>query len=109
MMRFERQELARYTPCGFANQEEIVHALAVVHAELILIHPFRECNGRCARLLAMLMGLQAGLPPLDFGGLSGRGKRGYITAIHAAMGSDYVPMTAVFSGVVRRSLRRYGR
>ena len=25
--------------------------------EIILIHPFREGNGRCARLLAMLMGL----------------------------------------------------
>lgn len=109
MTQFERRKLARHTPCRFATHEEIAHALAVVHAELILIHPFREGNGRCARLLALLMGLQAGLPPLDFGGLSGRGKRGYVAAIHAAMGSDYVPMTAVFSGVVRRSLRRYGR
>ena len=41
---------------------------AAVHAEPILIHPFREGNGRCARLLATLMGLQAGLPALDFGG-----------------------------------------
>jgi len=35
-------------------------ALAEVHAELILIHPFREGNGRLARLLALLMALQAG-------------------------------------------------
>ncbi len=109
MTKFERQELARHTPCRFATHEEIAHALAVVHAELILIHPFREGNGRCARLLTLLMGLQAGLPPLDFGGLSGKGKRSYIAAIHAAVGSDYAPMTAVFSDVVRRSLRRHGR
>ena len=109
MTQLERQELVRHTPCGYTNHDEIANALAVVHAELILIHPFREGNGRCARLLALLMGLQAGLPPLDFGGLSGKGKRNYIAAIHAAVGSDYAPMTAVFSDVVRRSLRRHGR
>ena len=73
------------------------------------IGPVREGNGRCARLLALLMGLQAGLPPLDFGGLSGRGNRTYIAAIHAAMGEDYIPMTAIFRDVVYRSLQRYGR
>lgn len=109
MMELERQALQRHTPCRFANHDEIASALAIVHAELILIHPFREGNGRCARVLALLMGLQAGLPPLDFGGLSGRGKRNYIAAIHAAVGSDYAPMTAIFRAVVCRTLRRYGR
>jgi len=47
--------------------EEVIKALAVVHTELVLIHPFRaEGNGRVARMLATLMALQAGLPPLDF-------------------------------------------
>ena len=109
MIELERQALANQTPCSFANHGEIARALAVVHAELILVHPFREGNARCARLLALLMGLQAGLPPLDFGGLSGGGKRNYIAAIHAAMGSDYSPMTANFRVAIRRSLRRYGR
>ncbi len=107
MTEFERQALQHHTPCHHANHDEIAHALAVVHAELILIHPFREGNGRCARILALLMGLQAGLPPLDFGGLSGRGKRNYIAAIHAALGGDYAPMTAIFRVVIRRTLRRY--
>ncbi len=109
MTHLEREVLTRHTPCRYSNHDEIANALAVVHAELILIHPFREGNGRSARLLALLMGLQAGLPPLDFGGLSGRGKRNYIAAIHAAVGSDYTPMTVIFRAVVRRSLRRYGR
>jgi fido (protein-threonine AMPylation protein) len=38
-------------------QKQNSTALAVVHAEFILIHPFREGNGRCGRLLAILMGL----------------------------------------------------
>lgn len=107
MIALERGTLARYTPCRHTDHDEIASALAVTHAELILIHPFREGNGRCTRLLALLMGLQAGLPPLDFGALSGKGKRHYIAAIHAAVGTDYAPMTAIFRAVVRRTLLRY--
>ncbi len=109
MTSLEREVLARHTPCRYTSHDEIASALAVVHAELILIHPFREGNGRSARLLALLMGLQAGLPPLDFGGLSRQGKRNYIAAIHAAVGSDYAPMTTIFRAAIRRSLRRFGQ
>ena len=63
-------------------------------------------NGRCSRLRAMLMGLQAGLPPLDFGGIRGDAQRRYIAAIQAAMHRDYAPITAVFRSVIARTLRR---
>lgn len=109
MGEFERRQLAQYTPCRFTAEPEITRALAVVHAELVLIHPFREGNGRCARLLALLMALQAGLPPLDFTGWTGRGGKDYIAAIHAAMAADYEPMRGLFSGVIRRSSGRFGR
>jgi len=109
MNEFERRDLAQYTPCRFGTESETARALAIVHAELVLIHPFREGNGRCARLLALLMGLQADLPPLDFGAWSGKGERGYIAAIHAAMGTDYEPMVRLFRGVIRRSYERYGK
>ena len=85
---------------------ELAHALAEVHAELILIHPFRDGNGRLARLLALMMGLQAGLPPFDFSPLLGTGRQAYIGGIHAAMGRDYAPMTAAFARVIERSRRR---
>src|ERR1700728_3261209 len=73
--------------------------------ELILIHPFRDGNGRCARLLAMLMGLQAGLPALDFGGIRGAKKREYIAAVHAALSRDYDPMAKIFREVIARTLK----
>jgi cell filamentation protein len=107
MYEFERRELARYTPCRIAAESEIARALAIVHAELVLIHPFREGNGRCARLLALLMAFQAGLPPLDFTGWAGRGGRDYIAGIHAAMAADYEPMSRLFSGVIGRSSGRF--
>lgn len=109
MMELERGPLRQFTPCRFTSLEEQAHALAVVHAELILIHPFREGNGRCARLLTTLMGLQAGLPVLNFGGIRGEEKQRYIGAVHAAVGREYGPMTAVFRRVIARTLRAQAR
>ncbi len=105
MLEFERGPLREYTPCRFDTAATQATALAVVHAELVLIHPFRDGNGRCARLLAMLMGLQAGLPALDFGGIRGAKKREYIAAVRAALGRDYQPMAQVFREVIARTLR----
>ena len=108
MQEFERGPLRQYTPCQFGSLDEQATALAIVHAELILIHPFREGNGRCARLLATLMGLQAGLPALDFGGIRGVKKQRYIAAIHAALSCDYELMARVFREVIAQTLRSAG-
>lgn len=105
MREFEQGPLRDYTPCRFDVIQEQEEALAVVHAELILIHPFREGNGRCARVLATLMALQTDLPPLDFSGIEGKEKRRYIAAIHAAMGRDYAPMKEVFRRLIAHSFR----
>jgi cell filamentation protein len=105
MRELERGTLRRHTPCRNADDSEVARAVAEVHAELILVHPFREGNGRLARLLALLMALQAGLPPLNFSPLTGRGKRAYIAGIHAAMDRNYLPLTALFLRVIERSRR----
>lgn len=109
MDAFENGPLRESTPCGVHTLEEITMALAVVHTELVLIHPFREGNGRVARLLSILMGLQAGLPPLDFSGILSRRKKDYIAAVQAGMGHDYKPMGKIFKSVIRRTLRVRGR
>lgn len=103
MTKLGRNELARYTPCVPSADGDVAQALAIVHAELIIIHPFREGNGRVARLLALLMALQAGLPPLDFSPLDGRGKQRYIAGIHAAVGNDYRLLTKMFGKVIDRT------
>jgi cell filamentation protein len=107
MAEFERKELTRLTPCNFASHEEVAEALAVVHTELMLIHPFREGNGRLGRLLSILMALQADLPPLDFSIVEGKKKAAYIEAVQAGMDRDYRPMTRVFSEVISRTLYLY--
>ena len=103
---FERDILAKYTPCNFNHREKIIEALAVTHCELVLIHPFREGNGRASRLLTTLMALQAGLPLLDFSGITGKQKQAYFQAVQAGLGRDYEPMINIFRKVVARSERR---
>jgi cell filamentation protein len=105
MMEFEKGPLREYTPCQFTVVDEIIRAVAVVHTELLLIHPFREGNGRVARLLAILMALQAGLPPLDFGSIKGRKRHEYFAAVRAGLDRDYKFMEKVFNAVIRRTRR----
>lgn len=105
LQQLETGPLTEFTPCRYGGMDTLVHALAVVHTELVLIHPFREGNGRIARMLAVLMGLQAGLPPLDFDGIKGKNKQAYFAAVQAGMDYNYQPMEQVFRAVIARTLR----
>ena len=58
-----------------------------------------------ARMLAIVMAVQAGLPPLDFGHLKGRKKQEYFRAVQAGMNYDYGPMEEILTGVIERTLR----
>jgi cell filamentation protein len=104
MAEFERDVLSRCTPCKFATQEEIVRALAVAHVELVLIHPFREGNGRVSRVLSTLMALQAGLPLLDFSLIADEMKENYFVAVRAGLDRNYRPMERIFAKVIGRSV-----
>lgn len=88
---FERKYLRPWTPCGRLAPDEVIKAIAVTHVELIVIHPFREGNGRLSRLLADVMAVQAGHEPLDYSSWEQR-KPAYIGAIHAGFSGDYGPM-----------------
>jgi cell filamentation protein len=107
MAELERGPLRQYTPCRFTTMDEIVRAIAIVHTELLLIHPFREGNGRTARLLAILMALQAGLPPLNFSGIKGKKRREYFAAVQTGLDRDYRLMEKVFYAVLRRTQRTH--
>ena len=103
MAQFEQEQLKRYTPCLFKKNEAVVKAIAEVHTELVLIHPFREGNGRVSRLLATLMALQAGLPLLDFSVMNEQ-KDKYFAAVQTGMGHNYKPMEMMFSEIIENSI-----
>ena len=104
MRSLEKGPLQRYTPCRVRSREGVVKALAEVHAEMVLIHPFREGNGRIARTLATLMALQARLPPLDFSPIQGKKRDYYFAAVRAGLEQNYRPMEQVFRWVLQKSL-----
>jgi len=104
MDAFEQDQLQKYTPCRFSDLDEVAGALAEVHVELMLIHPFREGNGRLGRLLATIMALQAGLPLLDFSALEGQQREVYFAAIRRGLDRDYALMADLFTTIIRESL-----
>lgn len=104
MAEFERKVLARHTPCNLKDRAAIARALAETHVELVLIHPFREGNGRAARILSILMALQAGLPPLNFSAIAEEKKQEYFDAVQAGLDKNYAPMERLFAEIIERSL-----
>jgi len=104
----EEDYLKKYTPCRFDDSTQLAYALGVVHVELILIHPFREGNGRTARLLADLMAAQANMPPLNYQEIEVENPEGfeqYIKAIHAGAGErDYSLIQDIFAILLQQSV-----
>jgi cell filamentation protein len=94
MEDLEKGPLRKFTPCRYSSLDKIVEAISVVHT--------------VGRLLAVLMALQAGLPPLDFSGIAGKKKKAYFTAVQEGMTGNYGMMEEIFKGVMDRTLRLHG-
>ena len=84
MEAFEKDYLQALTPCKGLNLVEVCDRVAKVHAELLLIHPFREGNGRLARWIADLMVLQAGFPAPNYD-IYGRNAESGLKTYYAAL------------------------
>ncbi len=107
MEDFEAGLLRAHTPCRPAPLDVTARRLAEVHAELLLIHPFRDGNGRLARWLAGLMAQQAGYPSpaYRFEGQGGQAERArYIHAVQQGYLQRYDALTGFFrEAILRRS------
>ena len=81
--------------------------MGIVHVEFILIHPFREGNGRTGRLLADLMAMQAKKPPINYASIdqtqNPEGFSRYILSIHAGLAGNYSPIQAIFKLLMEQS------
>ena len=59
-----------------------------------------------ARLLATLIALRGGLPPLDFSGLKGSKRNECFIAIRIGLDRDYKAMEAIFNDVILKTLQK---
>ncbi len=90
LVELDGKFLSWLTPCSGLDDDQLVTAIAQVHVEFILLHPFREGNGRMSRLLADVMAVQAGKEPLDYSAWD-QDREGYFQAIQQGL-DDYGPM-----------------
>ena len=72
-----------------------IEDVARVHAELLYIHPFREGNGRTARVLLNLMLRKNGWEPLDFSKMNEELFQQYVIAVQSSAMKNYEPMKKV--------------
>ncbi len=106
MAGLEENAFRRLTPCKPDSTENVARSLAEVHSELLLVHPFRDGNGRLARWISDLMALQAGFPLPEYS-LTGRGcterKEKYISAVQNGYAQNYSPLTTFFIEALERA------
>lgn len=103
MTGFTDDTLAEHTPCRGTALHDVCRSIAKVHADLLLIHPFREGNGRVARWLADLMAAQAGYPPplYRFVGKGSKAEKArYLSAVIAGYAEDYDHLADFFEECV---------
>ncbi len=103
MGNLDQEILAVHTPCAGMREDQLIDSIAIVHVEFILIHPFREGNGRLSRLLANVMAQQAGWLELDFTFWDDR-KDDYVAAVQSGL-SDYDSMKTMVRQVLRETVR----
>lgn len=91
MLKFD-EEILRKLKSKYASREDLIIDVAIVHGELLFIHPFREGNGRTARLLANLMIRKAGYESLKFERVGKKEFEEYVKAVQNCANKDYAKM-----------------
>lgn len=86
--KYEEEFFNLDTVVSELDQAELISYLARSHVEFILIHPFREGNGRLSRLLLDVLATQAGFGPLDYS-VWDKNKEYYFKSIQAGYSGDY--------------------
>lgn len=94
MVEFENEILINL-PNQYSSKEALIFDLARVHGELLVIHPFREGNGRTARILSNLMVFKQGFDPLKFEMINDSRFDQYVKAVQSCTKKDYSKMEKI--------------
>ena len=94
MKTFENEILSGL-PNKYLNKDELIKDVARVHGELLFIHPFREGNGRTARILANIMCRKQGYDALKFQLITEKEFDVYVSAVQLSAGKNYIKMEEI--------------
>jgi len=98
MHTFE-EEVLKQLPDTYPDRAALISDIAHVHGELLFIHPFREGNGRTARLLADMMAQKQGHGKLRWERVGRKHFEEYVNAVQRAAVGDHSPMEAIIRSV----------
>lgn len=99
---FEQGYLSKFNNMTEVAEDELIQLLTESHVEFILMHPFREGNGRISRLLMDVMVTQAGFEPLDYS-LMEQHREYYFKSIQAGVAGDYQHLNKLLADVFKQS------
>ena len=94
MNNFDTEILSKL-PNKYNDNNSLIKDIAKVHGELLFIHPFREGNGRTARMLANLMVRKQGSEGLHFELIDDNVFPKYVWAVQMIAKRDYKPMEEI--------------
>jgi len=98
MSYLEREFLSKI-PADYEDAKKLIEDIAIIHCELIHIHPFREGNGRTARIFADLMANRAGYPSLELNKFRNENYPKYIKALNKGDEKNYKSMIEIIGNL----------
>lgn len=98
MKSFE-DEILSHLQNSYPDKNVLIKDIAKVHGELLFIHPFREGNGRTARILANLMTRKQGFSSLKFEMIDSVKFDAYVQAVQAASSKNYGRMEKLIESI----------
>ena len=97
---FETKYLSNLHKIKHFDYDDLVRFLSESHVDFILLHPFREGNGRISRLLMDYMCDVAGIGLLDYS-LWDENKDFYVKSIQAGYAGNYQHMERLVRGILK--------
>lgn len=85
---------------------ELISLLTWFQHRFVWIHPFKDYNGRVARLLTNLLVLNLGFPVLEIKAETGKDREAYVTAMKAADKYDYLKLESLITEALKESLEK---
>lgn len=103
------EERLKHIPPTSAEEEflhEVISLLAWFQHQFVWIHPFKDYNGRLARLMTNLLALNLGLPALEIKAETGKDRENYIDAMKAADNHDFFKLEKLIADALKESLEK---
>lgn len=102
-------ERVKHLPSSESGEKflaETIALLAWFQHRFVWIHPFKDYNGRVARLLTNLLSLNLSLPLFEIKAETGKDRSKYVTAVKEADREDYSKLENLITKALKESLEK---